>query len=61
MSEKDVVIEMLRQMPETATLEQISKEIAMLVAIRKAEAAADAGQVALHDEVRQKLATWISK
>jgi predicted transcriptional regulator len=61
MSDKDVVIETIRQMPEVATLEQISEEIAILAAIRKGEAAADAGQVTPHEEVRQKLASWISK
>ena len=61
MSDKDVVIETLRQMPEAATLEQISEEIAILAAIHKAEAAADSGQVVAHEEVRQKLASWISK
>jgi predicted transcriptional regulator len=61
MSDKDVVIETLRQMPEAATLEQISEEIAILAAIRKGEAAADAGRVTPHEEVRQKIASWISK
>ena len=61
MSDKDIVIETLRQMPEAATLEQISEEIAVLAAIHKAEAAADAGRVTPHEEVRQKLVAWISK
>ena len=61
MSDKDVVTETLRQMSETATLEQISEEIAILVAMHKAEAAADAGRVIPHEEVRQKIASWISK
>ena len=61
MSDKEVVIETIRQMPEVATLEQISEEIAILAAIRKGEEAADAGQVTSHEQVRQKLASWISK
>ena len=61
MSDKDVALETLRQLPEAATLEEISEEIAILAAIRRGEAAADAGQVTPHGEVRQKLAAWISK
>ena len=61
MSDKDVVMETLRQMPEPATLEQISEEIAILAALRKGEEAADAGRVTPQGEVRQKLASWISK
>jgi len=61
MSDKDVVIETVRQMPEVATLEQISEEIAILAAIRKGTEAADAGHVTPHEEVRQKIVSWISK
>ena len=61
MSDKDVVIETIRQMPEVATLEQISEEIAILAAIRKGEEAADAGRVTPNEEVRRKIASWISR
>jgi hypothetical protein len=45
MSDKDSVIETIRQMPEVTTLQQISEEIAIMAAIRKSEQAADSGQV----------------
>lgn len=61
MSDKDVVIETLRQLPDAATLEQISEEIAILAAIRNGERAADAGRVTPHEEVRQQISSWISK
>ena len=35
MSDKDVVLETLRQMPEAITLDQISEEIAILAALHK--------------------------
>ncbi len=61
MSDKEVAIETLRQLPEAATLEQISEEIAILSAIRKGERAGDAGRVIPHEVVRQKISSWISK
>ena len=61
MSDKDVVIETIRQMPEVATLEQISEEIAILAAIRRGEEATDAGRVTPHEETREKLASWINQ
>lgn len=61
MSDRDVVIETLQQMPEAATLEQISEEIAILSAIQAGEEAADAGKVTPHEEVRGKVAAWITK
>ncbi len=60
MNDKDVVIETVRKVPEAASLEQISEEIAILAALRRGEEAADAGRVMPHEEVRKKLASWIS-
>jgi predicted transcriptional regulator len=48
MSDKELVIEALRQLPEDVTLEAISEEIAILAAIRRGEEAADAGRVVVH-------------
>ncbi|MSR64356.1 MAG: hypothetical protein EXS18_01070 [Verrucomicrobiae bacterium] len=61
MSNKEVVIEAVRKLPEDATLQQISEEIAILAAIRKGEEAADEGRVIPHEEVKKKLASWTSR
>ena len=63
MSDKDEVIATLRELPESVSLEEISEEIAILAAIRRGKAAADAGQVTVtpHEEVRQNLSSWISR
>lgn len=61
MSDKEVVIEAVRQLPETVSFEEISEQIAILAAIRKGEEAADAGRVTPHEEVKRKFAQWISK
>lgn len=60
MSDKDVVIATVRQLPESISLDEISEEIAILAAIRRGKAAADAGHVTPHEEVRNKLSSWIS-
>ena len=61
MSNKEVVIEAVRKLPEDATLQQISEEIAIFAAIRKGEEAADEGRVIPHEEVKKKLASWTSR
>jgi len=61
MSDKDIAISTIRELPESASLEEISEEIAILTAIRRGEAAADAGRVTPHEEVRKKLSSWISE
>ena len=54
MSDKQMALEALRQLPESVTLEQISEEIAILAAIRRGVADADAGRVVSHEEVQRR-------
>lgn len=61
LSEKQVAFEALRRMPESATLEQICEELAILAAIRRGEAAADAGRFLTHEEVKRRSASWTSQ
>jgi hypothetical protein len=46
MSNKEIVMEMLRKLPDEATLEEISKAIAALVAERRGETASVSGPAA---------------
>jgi predicted transcriptional regulator len=61
MSNKEIVIEAIRQLPEQASFEEIAEEVAILAAIRKGEEDADAGRTIPHDEVKKRLQTWMSK
>jgi predicted transcriptional regulator len=58
MSDKDAVIEAVRQMPDGASLEEIAEQIATLAAIRRGEKAADVGKILTHEEVKKRLASW---
>jgi predicted transcriptional regulator len=60
-TDKQIAFNALQRMPESATLEQISEELAILAAIRRGEAAADAGRTLTHEEVKQRSASWIGK
>ncbi len=51
----------LKRMPESATLEEISEEMAILAAIRRGEAAADAGRTLTHEEVKKRSASWTGR
>ena len=59
MSDKQRVMDAVKSMSECATLSEISESVAILAAIRRGEAAADAGQVILHEEVRRRSESWI--
>jgi predicted transcriptional regulator len=54
MSNKELVLEAVKKLPEDATLEEISDEIATLAAIRRGEEAADAGNFVPHEEVKKR-------
>jgi predicted transcriptional regulator len=61
MSGKQIVLEALERMPESATLEEISEQIAILAAIRRGQEAAEAGRLLTHEEVKQRSPAWTMK
>jgi predicted transcriptional regulator len=61
MSNKEIVIEAIRQLPELVSFEEIAEEIAILAAIQKGECDADAGRTVSHEDVKKRLTSWISK
>ena len=60
-SEKEIALDAVRTMPDSATLREILEELAILEAIRRGEADLAAGRVVSHDEVKRRSATWISR
>lgn len=54
MSDKETVLDVVRKLPDDASLQSIAEEIELLAAIREGEEAADKGQVTPHDEVKQR-------
>jgi predicted transcriptional regulator len=60
-TEKQIALDALLRMPESATLNEISQEMAFLAAIRRGEADADEGRVVSHEDVRRRSAAWISR
>jgi predicted transcriptional regulator len=59
-TDKQIAINALARMPESATLEEISEELAILAAIRRAEGDAAAGRARTHEEVKTRSAAWTS-
>ena len=60
-TDKQVAVEALDQMPEFASLRQISEELAILAAIREGQADIEAGRVVSHEEVKRRSASWTMK
>lgn len=60
-TDKQIALNALQRMPESATLDEISDELAILAAIRRGESAAEAGRTLTHDEVKQRSTSWTGK
>lgn len=61
MSDKELVIDLLKKLPENAKLTEISREIEFLAAVREGEEQADRGEVVSHEQVKREFKSWISK
>ena len=61
MSDKQAVLETIGQMPETASLDQIRNELALLEALREGHADILAGRTVPHEAIKQKYASWLTK
>ena len=61
MSDKQLAASVMEKLPETATLEQISEELAILAAIRRGKADIEAGRTVSHEDVKQRSAQWNTK
>jgi len=61
MSTKELAIETIRKLPETASWEEIEERIHFCSAIERGRADIRNGQVVAHDEVKENLKEWITK
>jgi predicted transcriptional regulator len=60
-TDRQLASDLVERMPESATLDEIREELAILAAIMAGIADADAGRVLSHEEVMRRSATWISQ
>ena len=60
-SDKELAIQTIQRMSQGTSLQEISEELAILAAIRRGEAAVDAGRVISHDEIKRRSAAWTTK
>lgn len=61
MSNKELVIDLVRRLPDQATLMEIAKEIEFVAGVREGFAQLDRGEGVPLEEVKQQLSSWITK
>ncbi len=59
MSQKEIVLDVISELPEEVSLEQIAEKIEFLAAIKKGMDQLDRGEGIPHEEVKRQLATWL--
>jgi predicted transcriptional regulator len=61
MTSKEMAIDTIRQLPDSATWDDIQERIRFLAAIDKGLNDVKAGRVIPHEQVKQSLEQWLTK
>jgi predicted transcriptional regulator len=61
MSDKELALASIRELPADARLDTIAERLEFLAAIRKGTEQIERGETVPHEEVKRQLATWLSK
>ena len=61
MSDKELVMDLLKKLPDDASLKDIGAEIDFLAPLREGEEQADRGEILPHERVKREFASWFSK
>jgi predicted transcriptional regulator len=56
-----MVIDVVRELPDEATLEEILEQVKILAALQQSTEDANAGRVVSHEEVKKRAASWSTK
>ena len=60
MTQKALVLDAIKELPDEATLEEIAERIEFLAAIQKGIDQLDRGEGISHEEVKRQLARWLA-
>ena len=61
MTNKELVIQAMDDLPDEATVDEIVERIETLAAIREGQADVEAGRFITNEEMKQRSAKWLSK
>ena len=60
MTQKEIVLETIRALPDDCSLEEIAERIEFMAAVQKGLDQLDKGEGIPHDEVKRQLASWLT-
>jgi len=59
MTEKEIVLETIRALPDDCTLDEIAERIKFMAAVQKGLDELDQGESIPHEEIKKQLASWL--
>ena len=60
MTQKELVLDAISELPDGASLDDIAKRVEFLTAVQKGLDQLDRGEGVSHEEVKRQLATWLT-
>jgi len=60
MTQKELVLDAISELPDEASLDDIAERVEFLAAIQKGLDQLDRGEGIPHEEVKRQLATWLT-
>ena len=60
MTEKEIVLETIRALPDSCSLEEIAERIEFMAAVQRGLDQLDKGEGIPHEEVKKPLASWLT-
>jgi len=61
MSQKEIVLEAIQELPDNASIDQIADRVEFMAAIQKGIVDIDRGDTIPHEEIKKQLATWLTE
>ena len=60
MTEKEIVLETIRELPDNCSIDEIAERIEFLAAVQKGLDQLDSGEGIPHEEMKKQLASWLT-
>ena len=60
MTEKEIVLETIRALPDDCSIDEIAERIEFMAAVQKGLDQLDRGEGVPHEEVKKQLASWLT-
>src|SRR5437870_1624717 len=60
MTEKEIVLETIRELPDNCSIDEIAERIEFLAAVQKGLDQLDRGEGIPHEEIKKQLASWLT-